>query len=57
MWVTKSRIFHTNSTKPRNPKTEQGNIQPKLIRHKQSTKIRKIREADLKSEAYEMEQA
>ena len=57
MHVTKSRICHTDSTKARSPKPKQGNIQPKLIRHKQSTKIRKTEEGDLKLEAYETEQA
>ena len=57
MQFTKSKIFHIDSIKRKNPKTEQGNIQLKLISHEQSTKTRKIGEGGLKSEAYKTEQA
>ena len=57
MQFTKSKIFHIDSIKPKNPETEQGNIQLKLISHEQSTKTRKTGEGGLKSEAYKTEQA
>ena len=47
----------TDSTKVRNTETKQGSIQQKHIRHKQSAKIRKTGERDLKLEADEIRQA